>query len=560
MLYLLPIELRSLIFRQLSPVARYRYALTCKQSDSLVSEYNRDTFRVRRVLARFFDTLLDIMQFRVLQYELGMLISGSAALQFFDDSVYPESDLDVYIELDRGGERMERLGRFLMDRGYTFSPILDQPNDFYQALVDALVARSLWAQGHGQQLEDAFQQFPQWEGYAGNGMAAIFNFAKGGKHVQVITCRHTPLEVILHFHSTCVMNITTHSHAYSFYPYTTFEDRVSVHVPTFTTGRDKHKRARAKYARRGWTMVPTPSASTYLRRRPNSEFRNGMRAVGDQNCWVIRLEPLYEPPNNNNSSETEAIPPEYQNLYFPMHIEDDPVRAHVWENYTSFASFKVHFKIISSPLVLQYKYCVPREFRSQVDRFLPRLAHTSARHPYGGDSSGGYSGMTTEVNYGDCEFASLTHRLCKTWNAEHSIFAPGFLEPADRNIQDYVQDLASDAFLDLEVPKTIPYELHPRAETALKLVEVLIGVYMSFRGSPQTDISFHVLTDYDERQVTHLNPPVSKCVWTVVKVVPPPSFFRYSNESPFNLTMDRHLMDDLKDHRVILEVEGVYSH
>ncbi|THU95839.1 hypothetical protein K435DRAFT_778841 [Dendrothele bispora CBS 962.96] len=508
MLYLFPIELRSLIFRQLSPVARCRYALTCEQSDSLVSECNWDTFRVRRVLARFFDTLVDIVQFRVLQYELGMLISGSAVLQFFDDSVYPESDLDVCIELDREGERMERLGRFLMDRGYTFTPILDQPDDFYQALVDALVARSFWAQGHGQHLEEAFQQFPQCEGYTGNGMAAIFNFAKGRKHVQVITCRHTPLEVILHFHFTCVMIIITHSHAYSFYPYTTFEDRVSVRVPIFTTGRDKHKRARAKCARRGWTMVPTPSASTYLRRRPDSEFRNGMRAVGDQNCWVIRLEPLYEPPDDKNSSETEDIPPEYQNLYFPMHIEDDPVRAHVWGNHTSFASFKVHFKIISSSSVLQYKYCLPCEFRSQVDRFLPRLVYTSARH-----------------------------LLCKTWNAEHSILSPGFLEPADTNIQDYMQDL------------TIPYELHPRADTALKLVEVLIGVYMSFWRSAQ------VRRDFFERQVTHTDPPVSKCVWTVV------IFFRYSLESaPFNLTMDRVLMDDLKDHRIMLEVRRVYSH
>ena len=121
----------------------------------------------------------------------------------------------------------------------------------------------------------------------------------------------------------CVMNLISHSHAYSLYPYATFEERVSIHTPTPASviRMDKHKKAREKYTRRGWSMAPTPSAAAYL--RPNSEFRNALRCVGDSKCWIIPLEPL------DVLEETSL----YQDI--SMHLEGDVVRAHAWENMST---------------------------------------------------------------------------------------------------------------------------------------------------------------------------------------------------------------------------------
>jgi len=408
-----------------------------------------------------------------------MLISGSSALQFFDGTVYPESDLGVYVELGR----VELLAMFLFEKGYVFVPVMDQPEDWEQAFFQALETRSSMTDTQHQ--INMMQLFPQWEGYAGNGMAAVFNFAKRGeewKHIQVVTCRHTPLEVILHFHSSapshlslqvqiaddffpaCVMNIISHSHAYSLYPHATFQDRISIHTPTFTTGRDKHKRAREEYARRGWEMAPTPSALTYL--RSNSEFRNGMRCVGDSKCWIIPLEPLYEP--------DELIPDEHRNLYFPRHIEDDPVRAHIWSNETSFNKFKVKFQIISSQL-LEHKYCVSATFRHQINQFL--------------------SGLSTSTP-GDVGLAMLVHKLCKSHNRQLSITGEAIerYDPIEDEVQAQVQELVLNAFIRMEWPRDISYDLLPRATTALTLLDVLKSVFMSFRKHPE--VRLHVLVQH----------------------------------------------------------------
>jgi len=187
---------------ELSPVERIRYSLASRQSYQLVSSYNSSTFRIWRILSRYFDTPSDIAHFRSLQYRLGVFISGSSALQFFDNTNYPGSDLDLYVDLGRA----EALLRFLLESGYVFAPIMDQPGNWEQAFEQALRKRS--SMTDAEHTASVSAEFPQWEGYTGIGMAAVFNFRKHGqrgKHIQVIACRNTPLEVILHFHSSAYL-------------------------------------------------------------------------------------------------------------------------------------------------------------------------------------------------------------------------------------------------------------------------------------------------------------------------------------------------------------------
>ncbi|THU84244.1 hypothetical protein K435DRAFT_409127 [Dendrothele bispora CBS 962.96] len=89
------------------------------------------------------------------------------------------------------------------------------------------------------------------------------------------------------------MNIISHSHAYSFYPYETFEERVEISiVAQWQLERDNHCATCEKYTGKGWRMISKPSAKAYF--RPNSEFRNDARFVGDSGCWTIPLEPFHD--------------------------------------------------------------------------------------------------------------------------------------------------------------------------------------------------------------------------------------------------------------------------
>ncbi|KAF5340168.1 hypothetical protein D9758_014991 [Tetrapyrgos nigripes] len=356
-----PRELQNLVLREFSPVERHRFSLVNKKARELVLQHNQQTFRIRRVLLRFLDTLYNVARFRILQYELGLLVSGSTALQFFSDVVYPDSDLDTYVEL----VKFRPYADFLLEIGYVFDPIQGQPKNVEDALAAALKKAKRFDFCLEDFDDDSDYDIPERYLGVNNGMAEVFNFQKDGKKVQVITCLKTPIEVILSFHSTCVMNVISHSHGYSLFPRATFEDRLSFHTPAFTTVKDKDKRAREKYTRRGWRIVRAPSASSYT--RPNSECRDhGLRYIGDSCCWVIPLEPICEP------NDVVTVP---GSSGVPMSLKTDPVRAHSWRNKVSYSGFVPKYKVISSPF-LEGKYCLAIGIRYDVEQLLKSLTAT----------------------------------------------------------------------------------------------------------------------------------------------------------------------------------------
>ncbi|KIM47322.1 hypothetical protein M413DRAFT_440763 [Hebeloma cylindrosporum] len=278
----------------------FKYSRTCKDAQNTVSSYMRRKHKLETVLGKYF-TDAQILYFRHLQATTGMVISGSTALQFFERILYPESDLDLYVE-----HRYRRpIALWLASIGYRY---VAARKTFRSEHHDAGDGVSITATQPT--LEEALAvDVPQLtEGpinygahrptifFYGSGggyldATAILNFQKVdeiGQHrkIQIISSPRSPVEMILNFHSTCVMNFITHEKAYSLYPRATFEERRSL-ICLFSTA--ARARAWAKYTERGWTMLDGITGDDF--HDLDSSLARGRRYVGDSKTWTIPILP-----------------------------------------------------------------------------------------------------------------------------------------------------------------------------------------------------------------------------------------------------------------------------
>ncbi|KAI0071357.1 hypothetical protein K474DRAFT_1607059 [Panus rudis PR-1116 ss-1] len=270
-------DIRGEIFQHWSPSVLLCFRATCRRARNAVEQYIRHHWDVHRFLSRYFK---DPLAFRQLQAETGTLISGSSALQFFDRTFYPDSDLDLYVPMSY---RVE-VGNYLMRCGYTYTPSGRQNSDFHEAVWDSRIAN---ASMH----------------YVVPGVAGVFNFTKAittatsGQEwlkVQIIVSPICPLESVLRFHSTCVMNVISYAAAYCFYPKATLEKRVSLICQPRSRTRQQ---AVDKYGRRGWHMldlaregvdVDVPTKYFYI--SLHNQIPSPTRWVGDKRCWTIHFD------------------------------------------------------------------------------------------------------------------------------------------------------------------------------------------------------------------------------------------------------------------------------
>lgn len=148
-----------------------------------VTDYIDSSFNIDKILSRYFS---DPKSFRSLQSQTGTLISGSTALQFFDRSFYPESDLDLYVHMSW----RIRVAQWLFNEGYIFVPSEKQDPNF-----DVAINHQRLLRGRAR--------------YVMTGVAGVFTFVKrlvnspfSERKVQMIIAAFTPMEVILNFHSS----------------------------------------------------------------------------------------------------------------------------------------------------------------------------------------------------------------------------------------------------------------------------------------------------------------------------------------------------------------------
>jgi hypothetical protein len=158
-------------------------------------------FNIQNVMGRFFSEA-EMSHFRSLQSCTGMLISGSTALQFFERTFYPESDLDLYVE----HRYCRMIALWLVSIGYSYQPRPGHPDHDQlepQNLEEALGPTPPELNGTSASIRFLPSSIVD---YSDSGVIKVYNFHKSDSDckIQLITSRHSPMELILKFHSsTC---------------------------------------------------------------------------------------------------------------------------------------------------------------------------------------------------------------------------------------------------------------------------------------------------------------------------------------------------------------------
>ncbi|CAA7267482.1 unnamed protein product [Cyclocybe aegerita] len=299
---LLPSTTDDAIFDNIGPGDLVRYSRTCKAAREAVSSYNRRAFNLERVLSRYF-TPTQITKLRELQFETGALISGSTALQLLDRSHYENSDLDLYVT----HHSCKPIGLWLQSIGYQYEP----KSTGRAPLALRKLETALEYVDPLERLKEHLLEGRKDHSFLDRSASGylrvlnIYDFKKPNDNnvkIQLMTTWHTPLECVLNFHSTCVMNFITYDKAFSLYPQGTFNERRSLaYLPTIQGRKEVYE----KYTDRGWKIVK----NGWWREcdDPNSAFAIGLRRVGDAHCWTVPLSPKLDLPESTMEGNTWCL-------------------------------------------------------------------------------------------------------------------------------------------------------------------------------------------------------------------------------------------------------------
>lgn len=182
-----------MILDPLSPAELYKYARTCKNAQSLVHAYIRRRFQLHKLLGRYFSDA-EILEFRLLQFNTGRVISGSAALQFFNRTVYAESDLDLYVE----HRYRKSIAIWLRQIGYQYTP--------HSSSTFTTLDNALWSAGPGSALTGIKTTTGRHPQYYEAILVLTFEKHHPYRKVQVITSMFNPISKVLRFHSSELLN------------------------------------------------------------------------------------------------------------------------------------------------------------------------------------------------------------------------------------------------------------------------------------------------------------------------------------------------------------------
>ncbi|TFK63367.1 hypothetical protein BDN72DRAFT_737394, partial [Pluteus cervinus] len=242
------------LLRNVSPRTVIRLSGVNRASNKMVKDYMDRSFSLVDLLEPFF--LPDeVAGLRRMQRDLGVIISGSRALQFFDRCSDSRSGLDLYVPSSNSAS----LETWLKKQGYRLhgavSVVMGSSDDLDAAIVGTVT----------------------------------FRRSKNGLPIHVVSTRYSVIEAVLGFSLSCVMNIITFKEAISFYPVPTLETREAlVNTRSFAQTRVQFLE---EYQRQGWTIVdernvvqPPAHADT-----PHLYSFCDVRCVGDKRCWTIPL-------------------------------------------------------------------------------------------------------------------------------------------------------------------------------------------------------------------------------------------------------------------------------
>ncbi|KAL1693252.1 hypothetical protein GGG16DRAFT_123367 [Schizophyllum commune] len=264
----------------LNPRELFALARTCRLMHNKVRFFFIRAFNYERALARFVPEE-KVRAFREMQRITGAVISGSFALHFMGRFTWTVNDLDLYVEERCASD----VAACLFGMGYAYEPRERQAGDFEEELEEV----------NNREYAD---------NYPIDALKAAFNFKKGSVLVQLLVTPSAVMEVVLQFHSTGVMNVITHSTAYSLYPRSTFDEDRSLLMKPFSQS-PKLLDALNKYEGRGFTIVR--SVGRFEAGDATREFGKRYRWVGDAMTWALPLPPTGDQPVVYTDQEDHAL-------------------------------------------------------------------------------------------------------------------------------------------------------------------------------------------------------------------------------------------------------------
>lgn len=197
----------DIVFSCLNHAERAQFKRVSRGATAAVDHFIRRAHNLNEYLKQYFGDRH--LSFRSLQARTGTLISGSAALQILDQVVYPESDLDIYVDLRHTLE----VARWLdIEGGYSFLPNSGEiQKPFYEEVILERLARQEavskeWNQVEATDSDEDSDEEPIMH-YKFRGLVLVLSFEKtmpddAKRKVQIICAKHSPIEVILQFHSS----------------------------------------------------------------------------------------------------------------------------------------------------------------------------------------------------------------------------------------------------------------------------------------------------------------------------------------------------------------------
>ncbi|KAK0479748.1 hypothetical protein IW261DRAFT_151756 [Armillaria novae-zelandiae] len=315
----LPPEIETMILVHLNGPELVRYSTCSHLAFARASDTISRHYCTRKLLDGFFSTDESYNAFRETQRRHGVLVSGSQVAGFFirDGTTFKDSDLDVYVDIKRDihlSGVLTQAGYFMhadLSREHVIEP---EDNELLAAMDDdEMILRTK---------------------YVLSAIASVKEYRNDeGKVVQVIASHGPPMDIILGFHSTCVMNVISYHYAYCLYPSATISDRVSIaHIGTDTNSAC----ARGKWASRGWQMLRENTSS------PRLDLRSVNRYVGDRYSWRIPCEgtlTVADVLQNNSTRPTDPVKAHSWQLVYSCHFDDGFYAIYAWFLLPSFHEY-----------------------------------------------------------------------------------------------------------------------------------------------------------------------------------------------------------------------------
>ncbi|KAL0575574.1 hypothetical protein V5O48_006390 [Marasmius crinis-equi] len=369
---LLPPTSDDLHFSCLDPQDIIHYSQSCKAAYQQVQSYWRRALDIYRFLSPFFSRE-ETRQFRILQALTGTLISGSSALQFLNRTpLYPGSDLDIYVE----HRYCKPIALYLQDIGYEY-----KPQEFQPPTLEAAIRM-----GSNNMDDDDVGggQYATWnDDSAERGFAGVYNMIRGEQKIQLITAKRSPMDIILRFHSTVVMNVISYAYAYSLYPKATFQKSYGL-IIDHCDGAERIFSLQ-KYIKRGWRMIDCEGDEWGSPEENSTQFKSTglnvgnplgilrtsqIRHLGDPYCWTYRLPEIADFPSGTRiriSSSRAEIIRQGSTPFTPLTLREiqsgsQSLESNSWvlkPKYDYQMDFgEMDYNVFDSPR-LRYAYCLP---------------------------------------------------------------------------------------------------------------------------------------------------------------------------------------------------------